>query len=642
MNIRLGSIALLLFIPIQLVAADKWTSVHSTNFTLVGSATEAQLRTVGIELEQFRDAFTQTLGLPARPASIPTTVLVLKNPESLRTFNLGGTAGQPGSAGFFQASEDVNYMAVVAGAPISRTVYHQYAHELMRDLPNAIPLWFSEGLADFFSNFEIVAKDKQFAVGKTIPEHLDVLRKGLLMPFEELFKVDRSSPLYNEREMTGMFHAESWALVNYLMVGISSTRQAQVNEFVKSLVSGKPAAESFRTAFKSDVASMQKEIETYLGGKGPAQGRGTALKDRAIIEKEMKVRALSDAEAEFYSGDLLVHFNNLQDAAPHLQQAMKLDAKLAAAQASMGMLFLKEDRLSEAIDNLKHAVDADPNNYLSQYHYAYVLDKNSTSPLDDLDAKRAALGKAIELMPQFAAAYELLAYINLTADIDYDTTIDLLRTANKYAPANPNVRFLFAQALVKKKEFDQAEKTLQALQLDTTLDSSTRDNVRNLANYISRTREAQNAQVTEDAANSRREDEAARQAAEKRLADHTVDTSTVAQPAGSGTAARPKSGELIAVTPQRVRPQGTQIKGALTLVDCRNGLTLTIKTDAETLVLHTDTPDKIEFVSFTSSVNSSISCGPTRGNGIRVLVTYRPTPGAATAGEPLVVEFVEQ
>ena len=34
-----------------------------------------------------------------------------------------------------------------------------------------------------------------------------------------------------------------------------------------------------------------------------------------------------------------------------------------------------------------------------------VLDKNSTSVLDDLDAKRGALGKAIELMPQFAAAY---------------------------------------------------------------------------------------------------------------------------------------------------------------------------------------------------------------------------------------------
>jgi tetratricopeptide (TPR) repeat protein len=510
----------------------------------------------------------------------------------------------------------------------------------MRDFPNAIPLWFSEGLADFFSNFEIVAKDKQFAVGKMIPEHVEVLRKGPLMPLDELFKVDRSSPIYNEREMSGMFHAESWALVNYVMVGISSTRQAQVNDFIKSLVSGKPAAESLQAAFKTDTASMVKEIETYLAGKG--QGRGTALKDRSVIDKEIKVRGLSDAEAEFYSGDLLVHFNNLPDAAPHLQQAMKLDPKLAGAQASLGMLFLKEDQISEAIDNLKHAVDLDPNNYLSQYYYAYVLDKNSTNPLDDLDAKRAALGKAIDLMPQFAAAYELLAYINLAADIDYDTTIDLLRNANKYSPANPKVRFLFAQALVKKKEFDQAEKTLESLQLDTTLDSSTRDGVRNLANYLSRMRETQNAQVAEDVAASRREDEAARLAAEKRLADHVVDTSTVAQPPATGAGARPKNGELIAVTPQKVRPQGTQIKGSLTLVDCRNGLTLTIKTDAETLVLHTDTPDKIEFVSYTSSVNSSITCGPTRGNGIQVLVTYRPTPGGANAGEPLVVEFVEK
>ena len=243
-------------------------------------------------------------------------------------------------------------------------------------------------------------------------------------------------------------------------------------------------------------------------------------------------------------------------------------------------------------------------------------------------------------MPQFPAAYELLAYINLAADIDYDTTIDLLRTANKYAPSNPNVRFLFAQALVKKKETDQAEKMLQSLLSDTNLDASTRDGVQNLVNLLSRMRESADKQAAQEAENARREDEAARLAAEKRLADHTVDTSTASQSAAS-QAQRPKSGELIAVTPQKARPQGTQIKGALTLVDCRNGLTLTIKTETETLVLHTDNPDKIEFVSYTSSVNSSITCGPTRGNGIHVLVTYRPTPGGATAGEPLIVEFVE-
>jgi tetratricopeptide (TPR) repeat protein len=635
-----------LFLTVPLSAADKWTSVHSANFNLVGNVTEAQLRTVAVELEQFRDAFIQFLGLASKPASTVTTVVVFKNDESFRPFDASN--GKSTSAGYFQAGEDVNYMAIKAGSQVPRLVYHQYAHELMRDLPSAIPLWFTEGMAEFFSNFEILSREKQFSVGKEIPEHMDTLRKTAFMPLDDLFKVDRSSPEYNEREMTGVYHAESWALVNYLMVGLNASRQAQVGDFLKLLNSGKPSGESFQTAFKADTKSMLGELQSYVRDNTKWQSRVAALKDRNAIDKEIKARSLSDAEAEFYSGDLLLHVGKLPDAGTHLQQAMKVDPKLASAQAAMGMLYFREDRTQEALDFLKRSIDADSKNYLSQYYYAYVLDKNSTSPLDDLDAKRAALGRAIELMPQYAAAYELLASIDLTADIDYDTTIELLRTANKFAPANPNIRFLFAQTLVKKKELDEAAKTLQPLLTDTTIDSSLRDGVRNLSNFIARSRDSQNKLASEEMATARREDEAAREAAQKRAAARAAgETAPAAQPnspppaPSPGSGSRPKSGELIALTPQRGRPDGTQVRGMLTLVDCRGGLTLTIKSPTETVTLHTDTPDRIEFVSYSSSVNSSISCGITKGEGIPVLVTYRPTPGAASAGEPLVVEFVE-
>src|SRR5215831_15634648 len=176
MKTRLA-VLLCLLLPIQLSAADKWTSVHSANFTLVGNATEAQIRSVAVELEQFRDAFMQALGLTSKPATTTTTVVVLKNDESFRPFDVLAVNGKPSnSAGYFQASEDVSYMALKAGGSVPRVVYHQYAHELMRDLPGAAPLWFTEGMAEFFSNFEI--KDKQFALGKVISEHMDTLRKG--------------------------------------------------------------------------------------------------------------------------------------------------------------------------------------------------------------------------------------------------------------------------------------------------------------------------------------------------------------------------------------------------------------------------------------------------------------------------------
>src|SRR5262249_426984 len=155
------------------------------------------------DLEQFRDGFAQILGVTPKAATVTTTVVVFKSEEALRAFGMLGSDGQPmASAGYFQAADDTDYIALVGGMPIPPRIYHRYTHELIKDLPAAVPLWFTEGLAEFFSNFEIVAKDKQFSVGKLIPEHVEALRKGKFPALDDLFAVNRSSAQYNERDVT--------------------------------------------------------------------------------------------------------------------------------------------------------------------------------------------------------------------------------------------------------------------------------------------------------------------------------------------------------------------------------------------------------------------------------------------------------
>ncbi len=656
MNPRIFKIApaslVFIFLAVSnLISADKWTSLRSANFLLVGNATEQQIRAVAVELEQFRDAVSQSLTLSPR-TGVPITVVVYKSEESFRPYKPQSDGKPSAAAGFFFASEDAHYLAMTAGVPIPRSVYHQYIHELMHDVPNSVPLWLTEGLAEFFSDFEMFPKEKQFGVGRMIKEHIDVLRKSPLLSFDTLFAFERSSPQYNEREYKGPYYAESWALVNYLMVGVNGTRQQEIGPFLKLLNEGKPPAESFATAFKIDYKGMLSELDYYVREKATWESRGIALKDKSAIEKEIKMRPLTEAEAEFYTGDLMLHMNYLPQAEPHLKQATTLDPKLAAAQSAMGMILFRQDKTAEAIDYLKRAVTLDPKNYLSQYYYAYTLDKNSSSPLDNLDEKRAALGKAIEVAPQYAPAYELLAYVNLTADIDYNGTIQLLQNAYKLAPGNPNVKFLLAQALVKKQDFDQADKLLQPLVNNSAAEQSIRDGARNLINLMARTRETESRQRDTDAEAARREDEAAARASTaRRAADAAapppqpavpeVKTDPAADPSVSATP-RGKSGELVAVNPQRPRPEGPQVKGMLTLVDCRGGLTLTVKSATDTVKLHSDAPDKIQFVSYVSSVSTSIACGPAPGQGVPVVITYRPTPGTGMLGEPVVVEFVEK
>ncbi len=636
MSARQRSVLLfVLFFAVNASAAEKWSGVRSKNFNLVGNATESQIRSAASDLEQFREAFSQTFATNSRMATVPITVVVFKNDENARLFS-----------GNFQRGEDQHFITLTAGQPIPRSIYHQYVHELSRDIPSSVPLWFTEGLAEFYSTFEILPRDRKYALGQRIPEHVDVLKKSPLVALEELFAFDRTSPQYNERERKGIYYAQSWALVNYLIVGLNSTRQPQISTFVSLVAEGKTPAESFQTAFKVDYKSMLSEVDYYVRERQTWDPRGSSLKDQKEIDKDVRTRPLTDAEAEYYFGDLMLHLNRLADAEVHLKQATTLDPRLAAAQSAMGMLRFRQDQTDESVDFLKRSVELDPKNYLTQYNYAFVLDKNSTSPLDNLDAKRNALGQAVALAPNYAPAYELLAYINLTADIDYNGTIELLQTANKVAPGNLNLRFLMAQALVKKEDFDQAGKLLAALVKNNAADRSIRDGAQNLVNYIARLNETANRQRDESFAAAKRDDEAARAAAAKRAAAPPVEVmepvkETVIPPT-TAPGARPRSGELIRVSPEKARPAGSKVTGMLTLMDCRQGVTMTIKSDSGTITLHSDTPEKISFVSFVPGASTEIACGPARGGGIPVVVTYRPAADGHHAGEPLEVEFVQK
>src|SRR5438552_18580465 len=65
-------------------AADRWLSVRSKNFFLVGNASESAIKRVGRNLEEFRQAFTTLFHRVAERDSVPTVVVVFKGDMALR------------------------------------------------------------------------------------------------------------------------------------------------------------------------------------------------------------------------------------------------------------------------------------------------------------------------------------------------------------------------------------------------------------------------------------------------------------------------------------------------------------------------------------------------------------------------------
>src|SRR5262249_41000279 len=156
---------------------------------------------------------------------------------------------------------------------------------------------------------------------------------------------------------------------------------------------------------------------------------------------------ITEADTQFYLGDLLMHLHRFEEAETYLKEALNLDAKLASAHASLGSLYLQQQKWAEAKSNLEQAVAADSKSYLTHYWYAELLVREGTSEgslgvrfsTDTAKTIGTELKRAIDLQPGFIESYRLLAYTSLVTGEALDETLGLLKRARTLAPGREEI-----------------------------------------------------------------------------------------------------------------------------------------------------------------------------------------------------------
>jgi tetratricopeptide (TPR) repeat protein len=446
-------------------AADTWTSVRSKNFILVGNASEKEIRQVATRLEQFRDVFTRLLSLAKFDSPVPTRVVVFKSMNSYKPFNPRNYAG------YFQKGSDVNYITLAAEERESAfaVIYHEYVHIMLDNTTGNLPAWFNEGLAEYYSTFRI-EDDIKVHVGELIPDHLHTLRQGKLYPLKTLFAVNHDSPEFDEGKKRGMFYAESWALVHYLMLGSNGQRVDQLGKYLELIAANTSTEEAFKLAFQTEMESLEKELKRYVQSE-TFRVQFATFRKRLEFDKEFKSSPISEAEAEGYLGDLLLHTHELNAAEARLQQALALDPQVSMAQASLGMLRIRQGRFSEAKKLLGQAVADRSSTYLTHYYYAYALCQEGVGglggvtsyPAETVKTVRAELRRAIELNPDYTESHYLLAFVNMVAGEQLDEAAESFKTALKLSPGRQDLVMELGRLYLRQDKFEMAIQTLQPL-----------------------------------------------------------------------------------------------------------------------------------------------------------------------------------
>ena len=458
-RLHLALLALLLAAPLRALPAksDSWIELRTANFTLFSEAGEKDTRRAGADLERLRDALSQLSPGLALNAPYPTWIYVFRNAASFQPYQRL-YAGKPLDAGgYFLSRPQGNYVAV-DGNPKGRQtgiVYHEYIHYVARNTYGDLPLWLHEGLAEYYSTFQ-VNKDEA-RVGLPIAEHVLWLRKNPWIPLAQLFAIDQNSPEYNETARRGAFYAESWALTHYLLAG-SPPRRGQLLELLRLAKTGTPGKEAFRKVFGGDPAALEREAHTYVQSYTFPYTR-SPLQPEANLA--MEVRPMAWPDVLFRLGDLLANLGPERRAAAeeYFRGALAARPDHGAALGGLGYLAELADHPQEARPLYEKAARLAPDDFIVQYRYAQNL-------LDDpapgsLRTARAALTRAVALRPDFGEAWARLGYTWQAEETLDDDAVHALETAHRLLPTRMDVAHNLAVAYARTGHRAQAEELIE-------------------------------------------------------------------------------------------------------------------------------------------------------------------------------------
>jgi hypothetical protein len=198
---------------------DAWLEVRTPHFQIVTNSNEKEGRRVARQFESMCAVFQKVFPDAALDSAAPILVLAVQDKAAMDALEPDQylANGQARLVGLFVSAHERNYVLILLNAPGTHpygAVYHEYAHFVFSLTLEWMPVWFSEGIAEFYQNTEIL--DDEVRLGKGDPNIQYVLEHNPLLPLPTLLAVDHHSPYYHERDKGSVFYAESWALTGRL------------------------------------------------------------------------------------------------------------------------------------------------------------------------------------------------------------------------------------------------------------------------------------------------------------------------------------------------------------------------------------------------------------------------------------------
>lgn len=432
---------------------EQWLTVTSGEFRIFSSSSERATVEMVTELLRMRETIGKVTQLKVR-SSLPMYIFVFKNERTFAPFRDALFQRRNANvSGGFLSTENANFVILQndARGGVDRVVYHELTHYFVENTMAGLPLWFNEGIAEYYSTFSTSGDRVQ--IGKIVPEHLRWLRNGNLLPLAQLFAVDSRSPDYSEGRRQGVFYAESWALIHYILAG-NEQRRPQLPEFLAAIRSGKSNEEAFQSAFRTTFASLEGELRAYV--RQPVMSFTSYPIGELHVPEVMPPQAAPRDVVLVALGNLLAQSNaaSAGDAVRFLEEATRLNPKNAEAHASLGFVHERNNDRAAATAAYEQAIalgSSDAQVYIS--YGATILERananlragGGATSAEDVSRARQLFEKAVGLDASAARGWAGVGATYVIGDGDLTTGIAALEKSLALAASQEDVAFHLMQ-----------------------------------------------------------------------------------------------------------------------------------------------------------------------------------------------------
>jgi FimV-like protein len=322
--------SIVVFTP--LAAAAEWLALRTRHHQVAGNVSAKDLKDVALRIEQFREVIA-TLNQATIDAAQDVSAIVLAFPDerSYQPFMPMANGRRVPVGGLFVAGPRGTYITLNldAGDDAYRGIYHEYSHYLLRSVFGAAPLWFNEGLAEYYSTLEVSSDGRRAVIGKPVRQHIELLRERRV-PLAKLLSVTVASPIYtSDTPERSVLYAQSWAMVHHALHGMPR-RRGELIDLAFKLAAGMAPEQAVLEAYGMTLPDLEREVQAYTR-REVYQATSFDFKDAITTTLGRNPMPADEGEVEAWLGGVQMTIGRPEEGAVRLEKALKTRPDVVAA-----------------------------------------------------------------------------------------------------------------------------------------------------------------------------------------------------------------------------------------------------------------------------------------------------------------------